>query len=557
MVLYGYRYGEVPLARIGEIKPSAEISEPREVCLLRRPPIAVSLGVNVNNLALPHPDSFDPVTLEAGVRKRFLCEPPKATRGILDDLQSYVQKYVEKHYMPLSPHSDVSVETWLANTNYPEWRKVQLRETWCRNAKYFETEPKLWKDSVQLKKLFRCKSFMKDEHYVEYKHARAINSRSDPFKCAVGPIFKLIESEIYKDPAFIKHVPVSARPDYIMEMMYHEGGRYLATDYTAFESLFVKEVMRKVEFILYRHMTKLLPAGERFMVLCERVLAGTNSCDFKHFSTKCEATRMSGEMCTSLGNGFSNLMFMRFMCKRKGCTRIRGVVEGDDGLFTMCGTPPTTQDFASLGLNIKLEVHSSLTTASFCGLIFHPEERINVTDPVKTLASFGWTTARYAGTRKSRLDLLLRSKALSLAHQYPGCPIISELAQYGLRITQHIRDQEIERFVRNTSSLDTYHRSEMIKFVTEGIPTRETGLETRYLVEKLYGVRVDQQLALENYLKNLDCPMELDLSPFGIKVHEHWLHFFKFYSAHVRPDDPLRDYPPHNWTAMSDFSKEW
>jgi hypothetical protein len=552
--LYGYRYGEVELDKLDEIKEKSKISKVRQEPSTRRVPVAVGLGCEAKDFSLPHPDPCDPDTLVAGVRKRFLRKTPEPKHPVIRELRAYVRNKVRKYFKPLDPNSDVSVETWLNKTHYPTWRKRQLLKEWEKVKKCQNVAVQCVLRDKLLRKLFSCKSFMKMEHYIQNKHARAINSRSDGFKCLVGPIFKLIEEEVFKHPAFIKHVPVADRPDYIMNMMQHEGAKYIATDYTAFESLFTREIMEAVEFELYEWMCSALPDGPYFMKLCREILAGTSVCAFRYFTVTCPATRMSGEMCTSLGNGFSNLMFMKFMCKRKGCKHVKGVVEGDDGLFTMQGEPPSTEDFAELGLRIKLEKHDSISTASFCGILFDEVERINVTNPVKTLASFGWTGARYLRSPRSTLDKLLRAKSLSLMHQYPGCPILQSLARYGMRMTSSIKYSRLLQFITRAEGFDSWTREKLLDALHSEVPERDPGERTRFLVEKLFCVSVDRQIEIEKYLDSLDKlePLVVDLI-----VHKDWTEFHAKYMYRMRYDDDMMDQPPHNWQPLAGFSKEW
>jgi len=346
VVAYGYRYGEFPLADIPEIKPGTRFSSYRNWDRSVRPIVRSSLGCHVCRVALPHPDPSDPPTLEAGVRKRFAFNPPKAKPQILEDLRRFVQDFCRKHLIPLSPELDTGFETWLEKTPYPEWRKADLRR---KHAELLALPN-------GREKYLKVKSFMKDECYTEYKHARGINSRTDEFKTMVGPIFKLIEEAVFKLDWFIKKVPVKDRPAYIMERLFCVSGRYFETDYTAFESLFVAELMDCCEMELYKYMVSELPGGDEFISLITKALLGENECSFKFFTVWVQATRMSGEMCTSLGNGFSNLMFFLFLCWRKG-SRCTGVVEGDDGLFRVDGPAPTASDFRDLGLVIKMKEH--------------------------------------------------------------------------------------------------------------------------------------------------------------------------------------------------------
>lgn len=333
----------------------------------------------------------------------------------------------------MTPLSEVpTFGDWLDDTPYTESRKAQLE---VANDECLANGG-IWSDP----KYTAVKSFMKDETYTDYKYPRAINSRHDAFKCACAPFFKAIEKELFKLPFFIKKVPVRDRPAYILERLYAPGAKYIATDYTAFESLFTKELMMDCEFILYEYMTANLAEGRTWFAMIRKVLGGINRLAFKHFILELVATRMSGEMCTSLGNSFCNLMAALFILAECGTRNAVGVVEGDDGLFRVDKRVPTIQDFADLGLNIKIELHDDVATASFCGLIFDRDDLANVTDPREVLASFGWTSAKYLRASDRTHKMLLRAKALSLLYQYPGCPILQPLALWAMRHTDDIGD---------------------------------------------------------------------------------------------------------------------
>lgn len=493
----------MPLARLGYMKRQSRITIPKDVDLTIRPPIAVDMGVSLKNYLCPHPDPQDPWTTIAGVVKRFAYRPPDPEPALMEKLREFTRRWLHDNLTPLSPDADTSVESWLANTNYPLWRKEELRARWAEVS------------NIRDPRYHECQSFMKDEWYMEYKHARAINSRSDEFKCYVGPIFKLIEEQLYKDPHFIKHVPVADRPQYIRRRLYRTGAKYYSSDYTSFEALFTKELMEAVEMQLYEYMSKYLPEGKEWMSVVREVLTGQNRCKFRDFIVELFATRMSGEMCTSLGNGFANLMLMLFMCAEKGCTDVDGVVEGDDGLFTMAGTAPTQDDFARLGLSIKLETHLELSSASFCGLIFDDEDVITVTDPRDVVTTFGWASARYAGSGRKTLEALLRCKSLSLAHQYPGCPIICALARYGLRITSSVPLRRLYRVMNSRKAMNSWERDQLMAALKDirKIRTVSPPIRTRLLVEREFGIRVEHQIQIEKELDAANdwAPLRLEL----------------------------------------------
>jgi hypothetical protein len=520
LICYPYRYREVPLAPLGPIKDKSKIIKHRNynTNLACRSPCMVSLGVNVSGIAQPHPDMNHGSTMEAGVRKRFLHKPPLINVPMMDKIKDFTINFCKNELKPLDPNVDTSVEYWLKTCNYPKWRKDELAELW-----------KLRSGQLN-KKDFRVKSFIKDETYPEYKHARGINSRSDMFKCAVGPIFHLIEKEVFKLPYFIKKIPVSERPEFIRRQLERIGARYGAADYTAFEAHFSRLVMESIEFILYDFMTSLLPEHTSFMKLIRKVLAGTNVCIFKYLTVICEATRMSGEMCTSLGNGFANLILLKFIFHEMQ-REVALVVEGDDSAFRIDGIPPTVEDFKNLGFTIKLELYENLNEVSFCGLVFDTKYNVVVTDVRDALSTFGWASSSYCSVKENRLLQLLRCKSLSYAHQYPGCPILGALAQYGLRCTRSIN---VKYFIENERSLSLWDREQLRSALSSlgngKVPYRNPPYETRILVSNLYGITPCQQIACEEYLFGLTKLQELSGPIIEIVNNPKWIDYFKRYS---------------------------
>lgn len=469
--------------------------------------MASSIGGHVVGLLQPHPDSADPYSFAEGVNKRVASELHPICPKLLRRFRRFVRNWLKRNMVPLGAEVDVSVEAWLDKTNYPKWRKEQLLQEWHRMQ---DEGLKDWDFFVTL--------FMKDEFYDGFKYPRNINARKDAAKVFFGPIFKLIEEELFKLPWFVKKIPVDQRPQYIMERIARPGVLYYATDYSAFEAHFVEELMEACEFELYSYMTSKLPGGGLFMYWVTRVLAGWNRCVSKFFTLKIRATRMSGEMCTSLGNGFANLMFMLFMCSEAGVRDLIGVVEGDDGLFSGTGRFPTPADFERLGLNLKMSSFDDIGKASFCGMVFDPSERVAVTNPLKYLATCAWATGKYVHSRQSKKLELLRCKALSLAHAFPGCPILDAYSHYLLRATRGVN---AEKFATSSRAINNYWRDAIMKALSQesNLKRTESGPRTRSLVEELYGIPVELQLAIEaeldsmHELKPLNFPTLVDLAP--------------------------------------------
>jgi hypothetical protein len=509
-----------------------------------RPAVQVSLGCHVEGVAQPHVDPGHVQTVEAGVYKRALCLPPEPDPEMLEKLRQFTRKFVRDNFTKLEFDVDTSVEAWLPKTNYPQSRCDELKRI------YEESQG-------VLKRKDKCvKSFVKAETYPEYKHARMINSRSDLFKCFVGPIFRLIEERVFKHPAFIKKIPVADRPAYIMRLLEKTGFKYASADFNSFESHFTRLIMQNLEFELYDYMTEDLPEHMQFMSLMDEVLAGLNVCQHKYFDLFTLAKRMSGEMNTSLGNGFSNLMLILFLYSLKG-EEVECVVEGDDSLVSTRKAEVTPEDFKQVGFTIKQEIFDEIEDASFCGLIFDRYDLINITDPYDVLSSFGWASKFYVKCSGRRLLDLLRCKALSYIHQYPGCPVIQELALYALRCT---KGRDVTHFIKNNRGINNWERDQLLSFVDgnkeKKLPTRTVPINTRLLMQRKFGMDVGTQIKIEEYLRGLS-HLQILSGPL-LEVNFGVFHqYFSRYSKEVDHRDPSVDYPLEPWVNYSGFRPEF
>lgn len=562
-MLRGYRSNEVPLPAVPTQKPGVEdgklkidstvrLGPLRAVDVARRPPVAVCLGPTVRGVSMPIPDLQNGNTALEGALYRFLRDIPQSKRPN-KHFRKFVKMWVRHNLTPLAENADLSFETWIKTTPYSEARKAELTKAYIeiQESGKFKTE---------------VKSFLKDEFYLDYKHARCINSRHDDCKVLLGPYFQAITEKLFDIetvPWFIKKVPLPERPDYIYNMMYEPGRYYVCTDYTSYESSFTKRRQYDCERILYTEMLRHHPLKNEFLTMFDNGLIGTNNIKFKWFNLSVEAKRMSGEMNTSLGNGFSNLMFFLYVAKRLQLRNPRGVVEGDDGLFTFDTAIDQSEiaqlmnnEFKKLGLDIKIDIHQKLSHASFCGMIFDETDRTIIGNPIKIISSFGWTNSKYLAARDTIKNMLLRSKALSMAYQYPRCPMITELARSMLRLTKKC---DVLTFLDKhaTSFLDLYHL-EIVKDAAradhEGkLILGEPGLNTRALFDELYGISIQQQLYLEDYFRNLssigqlDDPVLYDLFP------QRWKDFYETYVDGVSNRDPNREYNAQHFKELRKF----
>lgn len=548
---YGYRFHEVGLT-LQEVKKDVVITVDSAIHPFYRSPVMQSLYCHVFGACLPHPDHNDQNSAIAGVLKRMGRKTPqpepshphhKKWKHELKNIKRFTYKFCKRHFVPCDFDHDFAFMKWVRErAGYPLWRQEELIEAY-KNL-----------DTIDEKHAFVVKCFIKDEKYGEYKHDRAISARRDEAKTILGPFFQPCYDELKKHHSIIKDVPVKDRPGYISEILEIPGGKYISTDYTAFESHFTRDIMHNVEFVFYKYMLQNVPDKKYFYRLLDEYLAGRNNCQFKRFNLKIDATRMSGEMNTSLGNTFSNLILMLYICEKKHIT-VDGVVEGDDGLFRCYPRAPTAADFEEIGFTIKLQEHSELRTASFCGIVFDEIDKLNVTNPIEYMCSFGWSKLHYVRARRTRLMELLKSKSLSTAFQYPGCPIIQSLAFYGLRMTKHI---DISRYLEKERSVDMYERTRIEQAIEAykmgEISPVQVPMRTRLLVKELYGVSVEDQLAIETYLDEKQDLSEIKHVSILKYCSHDWQHFFANYVSNDMGNYPVLAVPEYK-NELGPYSK--
>lgn len=419
-----------------------------------------------------HVDTNDQPTLVAGLGHRFAREVPAPNKNFLSRLKSYVKKTIAELLVPLA--TEPSFDEWIQNTPYSMERKAELIEIY----------QSLHGQPPSRKHRRKIKSFAKSESYPSFKHARWINSRSDHFKAWSGPWFKAIEEQVFKLPWFIKHIPVPDRAELIAGLK-ASGNRYFATDHTAFEAHMIPEVMEAVENVVYAHCLVNFPEVAR--IICQTLVEENHGATRRGVQFRIKGRRMSGDMCTSLGNGLTNWLVWSFLCKENGASW-KGYVEGDDGIFAVSsGVPPTAEQYKALGFEIKIEEGADPCTMSFCGLIAADGQ--NIRSPSEFLSSFGWTSSTLYASEKIMASLL-RAKALSAAYENPHCPILRAIADRALFLTQN----SVPRFVQ-----DGYH-----KLPENDAPKFQPTELTRDLFACLYGVSPIEQQVLEQRISTAD-----------------------------------------------------
>ncbi len=532
----------MPLPSLGENPDTSAFGDAfRKKNLVKRCPVQVSLGVHVDGAALPKPDLGDCVFLMAGEMKRILAQETELMdiEEISVDFAEFNLADFKVHFVPLALDQFLTFEEWLADTNYPEWRKEELRKV-RDNLPAIELTDliALWWREVG------C--FMKDETYVDYKYPRPIHAAVDQIKVVLGPIFRSIEKVVFQNGDFIKKIPLSERPAYIEERLHVEGVRPFAADANSWEARQTVGLMSASEMQLYEYMMQNLPATQSLLFKRAATIVGKNLIRNRFFSLQVYAKRMSGEMNTSLGNGVNMRQICRYICFKKGSTVVRGVFEGDDSLVVCDGPLPVKEDFERLNVAIDLQFFDDVNEASFCGMVYDKNDLCNIPDPRECLASFGWTTRDYLCASRQKLDMLLVAKAYSYLSAYSGCPVLQPLALAVLATVSHSRE-EIYDFVAQHMVINMYERQLILDALRSSPTPRPIGTGSRYLMEKKYGMTVLQQYEIEAFIEEMRADGHLRPIPVELlaPVKPSWVDYYQRFSTVVDVSDGFStNFPP-------------
>jgi hypothetical protein len=448
--------------------------------------LARSLGWHVEGHSPLGPDVTHAENFVRGAKHRINRKVPWIDKVNYRSFRSFVRLWLRRNLTPLDEDTDVSIEGWLEKTKYTLARKEELRKANLQEDRNMHLN----------------KSFIKREFYPCPKHARLINSRSDRFKAKTGPTFHQIEDKVFDLPYFVKKIPVKDRSAYINNLLYRPGNRYMATDHTSFEAHIMPNIMRICEMQLYSYMTKKLKNRDEFLTLICDGLLDEQICvqNGKMYKGKVKThARMSGDMCTSLGNGFTNLMVMFFIAYRKGWRECEGVVEGDDGLFRITGDTPTEDDFSEIGFTVKAEIHNRIGEAGFCQIYNSEDSLENLVQPQKLLLRSGWTMSPMLHGSEKIMASLSRSKAYSILAEAPTNPITASMAKWILRSTvgSNLRWDRNETWWADQCM--SANMQDILRLSDKG-PT----IGQRRFVQWKWNIGVETQLRIERYFDNLD-----------------------------------------------------
>lgn len=407
-------------------------------------PYAINLGCITNDVpscSEPH-DEFN---CRAAFMKRNAPRLDDMDLELRPELKAFVKDFLAKNFTPL-PRMDPmrATEEWLShNGSYNEQRKQQIST--ALSDFFVNGYERL--GQYMSKKFYVIKSFIKREFYPSWKHCRLINGRSDAAKGRFGPFIHGIEEQVFKLPYFSKGKDIRTVPELINNI--GKWKFYYDSDYSSFEAGFSPYYTDVVECELWRYMLKNNPEVLDDILGCyaemghwkSRKIPGIQGSAWEfhgliprleclqnvNYSAKVSGCRMSGEMWTSLGNGFSNLMNFMFWSKKSG-HKIGVIVEGDDGVVGTDADWIRDNMFTRLGFSIKLKKHTDIREVTFCWALFDPDE-LNIVIPPKQLYQVFWcASAKYLNAGTKVRKALLRARAMSLYVMGLHTPIVGVLA---------------------------------------------------------------------------------------------------------------------------------
>lgn len=454
----------------------------------KRKVMGISLPWTYEGACELKPDDNDLASMLDGAKHRVGGVVPPINKRTLRGFKRFVRLWCRKYLQPLDGLTKVDVDEWLASTNYPESRKEQLRK--C----YTEIDEQYVRPDFQ-----KLLSFIKDEFYQEPKAFRTINARHDYYKCVLGPWIHAIEKQVFKHHEFIKTIPVCDRAAAVFEK-YHPGWFISTTDCTAWEASMGPDIMKSGELQLFKHMSQYIPGWKEF-IDCYYKLMFQNTLKFSGFVVTVLSRRMSGEMSTSVGNGHTDLMLIKYTLWKH---QIRGevFVEGDDAII-FSDKPLPTDVFTDLGFIVKMETHNDIRKAKFCSLLFDNEFNL-IRDPIHSILRLGWTSQLYVNSGiKVRMNLL-RLKAISLKCEVPNAPILGPLADRILELTRHYSGG-LAKFA-STAKLNLYERERITTAIKEKVWQRKSVVtaDARILCEEEFGIHWESQLLIEEQFKNME-----------------------------------------------------
>lgn len=490
--------------------------------------VAAALPMHIQNVSPFVADNTDTINRITSACKRYLKRPPIKKHG--RDHRLFVRNWLHNNIDPLPPDYDVSYATYRDHLPLPEKQKKEFDLAY-QNYMYKST-----------KRIAGVKSFIKVEAHEEPKIPRTINARSIYAKVKFGPYIHAIEEYFYDQTAyFSKHIPVPDRAR-IIQTKFAPYPNIYCGDYTAYESLMDKEMMDVCEKQLVSYMLQNVPKGKVIATEFNKMVSGRNKTKCRDIWVECDATRMSGELSTSLGNGFTNLMCILYILwnkyKRPSLSEFPNqkdldvIIEGDDSVIGYTGDfPLLTQDFEDVGLWCKLDKHETPETTRFCQVAFAKDDLENIAKIRRVIQKAFFTMANKFKARPSKLMGLLQAKARSLIYEFPACPIVTQMAKMMLRCSYGYEPEVFDK----RKYIPTLKEIQIL------LDNHKFTEHSRLLVEKEQHIPRQTQIELEHYFDKITTCQIMNIDQFNLFPPIVYYHYNKFVEVVKSGSAPLWD----------------
>ena len=499
-----------------------------------RSPEMVSLPCIITGGVYFRTNTRDPCSAAQGLRKRLVHERPVPVARILRRFAEYVKRKLKAEFKPLRVDEVPTFEEWVATVNHPDWRKDEYRRAYDQ-----------WiNGEVSRAKLTLKKCFVKAEFYDEPKFHRIIHGPTDYEKVLHGPVASAMEHKVFSRPEFIKKIPRAEWPTFIRDRVGLPGLRRFNADFKSFEANFLPEIQQvcEIQMTLFLLSELLHDEGVNDLTHTDRM----RKLSSKLFLAFIKGRRSSGQITTSLFNGFSNEMFHGFVLEHFcGATEWTCVIEGDDGLFAHNGfRDPEPWMYLQLGLTIKIDVVDHWYEASFCGVVTHPDVLAPLANPWKVVLTATWAGSAYLRAREETLTMLAQVKGLSYLAQYPGCPVIQSVALWMLRVTGFERErmQALLVWYGQQVGVTWWDRQVIVSIERSALHAEPVRFESRQVMADFFKVPISVQLQLEEIFdQSQDKRIDLDPSLVPEKYSDMWGKYVRLRDK----NDPDLSFPFH------------
>jgi len=428
----------------------------------------------------------------ASAIQRFCRKMPVPEVNRIADFEAYAKALIMKEFKPLENNEVKTTEDWLDSSSYSGRLKKHFADLLTGYVAHSED-------------LVKNKSFIKSEGYEKPKFPRSINSYTDLSKALLGPLMSSIDNKVFAMPWFVKGRSAIDRPRMMYELFGHQP--VMSTDFTSFEAHH-QGVFAELGVFWIMHMCRNV-GTPHFRRCLARMLRGDNVCDFGGVVVTILQRLMSGAMWTSSLNSVLNFLLMSYLkCRTRDPVsppevlardmqkHFIGLIEGDDGICL--GHECDEKIIAGLGIVLKPEKFENFGTASFCGVVCDIVELKIVSDPRKFLRNFFVMPQSYTYASDKTHHAMLRARALSAKYMLNDCPIIGPVCHKVCELTKSYDPRKC------STELDPWKRDLLELGMDSWKKEPNVSIQSRLLVEKLFGIDVQSQIHIEKTFGSSD-----------------------------------------------------